>query len=414
MYELPILYSKGKSDKILSWKTWADGDTVYTEHGQLDGKKQLSQVVVESKNLGKANETSLEDQAIKECEAQWKHKLTRKYFATIEELEEVIFLPMLAHPIDKHKDKISYPATIQKKLDGVRCMVYQDEYGEIKLLSRGGRFWESSPHITLSLKPIFEKYPDVILDGELYLHGVTFQEVTKMVKKFTEYSFEVDYVIYDVTKKEWNKTKPWSERLIVFNEIKEYYTQFETQIKSSLYDSYQKLKWEGNGSVNLSDVFDIDESSTDVPTLHRVPVQFLEADIVNTEEEIKQYHDKYVADRYEGAIVRLMDYPYIFAYRSHGLLKVKQFDDAEFKVVSFTNGVGKFANSIILICSAHGSTFKVVPKLSQAKREKMYAEALINPHVFVGELYKVKFFGYTDDGIPRFPVGLGFRDKKDM
>ena len=33
---------------------------------------------------------------------------------------------------------------------------------------------------------------------------------------------------------------------------------------------------------------------------------------------------------------------------------------------------------------------------------------------YVDKWLKVKFFELTDDGIPRFPVGIGFRPEKDM
>ena len=44
------------------------------------------------------------------------------------------------------------------------------------------------------------------------------------------------------------------------------------------------------------------------------------------------------------------------------------------------------------------------------ERQKTYQEA--DEHV--GKMLKVKFFELTDDGIPRFPVGLGVRLEEDM
>jgi len=51
----------------------------------------------------------------------------------------------------------------------------------------------------------------------------------------------------------------------------------------------------------------------------------------------------------------------------------------------------------------------VVPQGTMEERKAMYDEA--EDHI--GELLKVKFFELTDDGIPRFPVGLGIRLTED-
>jgi DNA ligase-1 len=87
------------------------------------------------------------------------------------------FKPMLA--VNADKEKIQYPCLCSTKLDGIRC-IFKDG----KMLAR-------------SLKPItsetlqkrfqwlkdFSKKNNIILDGELYSHEMTFTEISHYVRK---------------------------------------------------------------------------------------------------------------------------------------------------------------------------------------------------------------------------------------
>ena len=94
------------------------------------------------------------------------------------------------------------------------------------------------------------------------------------------------------------------------------------------------------------------------------------------------------------------------------LLKVKSFQDAEYKVIDCNPGEGKFKDFAIWTCemSEGGDTFTVVNKGTAKERTEM----LLNSENYIGRWLKVKFFDFTDSGLPRFPVGLGFRLLEDM
>jgi DNA ligase-1 len=65
----------------------------------------------------------------------------------------------------------------------------------------------------------------------------------------------------------------------------------------------------------------------------------------------------------------------------------------------------------VWICETEkGDDFKVVPQGTMEERQEAYQNAA----VYIGDMLKVKYFELTDDGIPRFPVGLGIRLSKDM
>ena len=368
MDEMKTLYHTSKTGAIVEWDIWTEGADIVTEFGQRDGKKQLARKTATGKNIGKANETTPEDQAILEAKAMHKKKLDGKYSTSLKEAKKEVFLPMLAASFDKRKDKVTYPVDVQPKLDGVRCMAYWDG-DSVKLMSRGGKQWECCDHIIRDLEMCLPR--GWVLDGELYIHGKTFQEITKLVKKYRPNESEkVMFHVYDIPRVDDETTSPWSDR---FEVLEKFY--------GMLYGG----------------------KSTSVTT-----VETYEA---NTEVDVYELQSRFLEEGYEGAIVREMDGEYRFGYRSNKLLKVKNFCDAEYEITGFTTGVGRFNGCIIWICVTEGGDeFKVVPQGTMEERKAMYDEA--EDHI--GELLKVKFFELTDDNIPRFPVGLGIRLTEDM
>ena len=92
--------------------------------------------------------------------------------------------PMLAYPVSDKPIDYTKPTFIQPKLDGVRCLIQYDNSAVIAY-SRTGKVWKNIDHILESLVTFFKKYPDVILDGELYNHAFKddFESIISMVRK---------------------------------------------------------------------------------------------------------------------------------------------------------------------------------------------------------------------------------------
>ncbi len=362
--KLETLYHKSKTNAIVQWDIWTEGADIVTEYGQIGGKMQVARKTAIGKNIGKINETSPEEQAVLEATAMHKKRLDGKYSLTIEECKKEVFLPMLAGSFDKRKDKVTYPVDVQPKLDGVRCLAYWDD-DSVKLMSRGGKQWECCQHIIDELEQVLPK--GWILDGELYIHGSTFQEITKLVKKLRPESVNVQFHVYDIP------------RIMDFNDAWE-----ERQRNLDDFQVYCELC---------------------------KSVKVVRTDFAAYEEDVYELQSEYLEEGYEGAIVREWDGEYKFGYRSNKLLKVKNFTDEEYEIVGFTTGVGRFDGCIVWICETEdGHEFKVVPQGTMEERQEAYQNADKN----VGKLLKVKFFELTDDGIPRFPVGIGIRLTEDM
>lgn len=75
----------------------------------------------------------------------------------------------------------------------------------------------------------------------------------------------------------------------------------------------------------------------------------------HSEEQIKELHDKFVKQGYEGAIIRNIGHGYIEG-RSNDLMKLKVFDTTEFEVVDVLEAGGNDAGTAIFVLKAENST----------------------------------------------------------
>lgn len=366
---LETLYHKSKTDAIVQWDIWTEGADIVTEYGQMGGKMQTSRKTATPKNVGRANATTAEEQAIRESVAMHTKRLDGKYSLTIEDAKKEVFLPMLASDFEKRKDKVTYPVDVQPKLDGVRCLAFWDG-DSVKLMSRGGKQWECCQHIIDELETILP--PDWVLDGELYIHGSTFQEITKLVKKLRPESVNVQFHVYDVPRANYDEEHlDWNSRFTALESMHRFTDSCKSVVTVTTY-------------------------------------------LCEHEDVVYQLQSKFLEEGYEGAIVRERDGEYKFGYRSNKLLKVKNFMDKEYKITGFTTGVGRFEGSVVWVCETEdGKSFRVVPQGTMEERQETYYHAHENGEG-IGDLLKVKFFELTDDNIPRFPVGLGIRLMEDM
>lgn len=360
MKTFPDLFHKDKIGRIRRWKVWADGPTVYTEYGLLDGEKQISSKDVIPTNVGRANERDYEAQAEFEAQSLWTYKKDRKYSDTQDGAEEPLLLPMLAKSYKK-EDVGGW--LIQKKLNGLRLLTYKDDDDSPVLLSRSGKPY-SVPHIMEALIKDLPK--GCMLDGELYAHGLSLQTITSLVKKTKPETSKLEYHIYDMPIVYGNEALPFKERLLALNDLK--------------------------------------LSSLSIKKVETLPVSSLD--------DARDMETRFVEEGFEGAMLRSKDGVYRFGYRSGDLLKLKSFQDNEFLVIDCLDGVGKFKNHGIFVCKndINDETFTVVPACSMEER----AEFFENKNKYIGRYYTAKHFGRSDGGLPFIPTGLAFRDEKDL
>ena len=125
------------------------------------------------------------------------------------------------------------------------------------------------------------------------------------------------------------------------------------------------------------------------------------------QEEFDLYEGMFVDEGYEGMMVRNQASAYKYKHRSYDLQKVKRFVDDEYEIIGGDEGSGREAGLIVYRCiTANGLKFSVRPRGSHEER----AEIFKNLNDYIGKYLTVRYQELTDDGCPRFPVGLAVRD----
>lgn len=367
--EFPTLYSLNSDGSIQCWTISVKGSRIIRTYGREGGAVQVTEDVVGSgKNIGRSNETSAEEQALLEATSAWEKKqksgynVSRRSAAAGKVSSAHIsggVEPMLAHKWKDHSGKISYPAHMQPKLDGIRCIAIIRD-GVCTLWTRTRKPITSVPHITEAVLSVFGAR-DVVLDGELYNHDMrdNFEEIVSLVRKEDpdRRCREVQYHIYDVVIPDgFGKRSRWLA-------------------------SHAAAAARGGGSIVL------------------VPTQ-----VVGSPEEVIGHFTASRLAGYEGSMIR-NDAPYEHK-RSYNLQKIKEFDDAEFQIIGVESGRGRMSDCAMLVCSCRGGEFRCKMEGSF----DMLKRILQKPKSVIGKMLTVRFQGFTGGNIPRFPVGVSIRD----
>jgi ATP-dependent DNA ligase len=352
-----------------------DGNKYRTTSGQETGKHVVSEwTIAEGKNLGRSNETSPEDQARLQVEAIYKKKLEQSgYFRDKADIagDRGLFEPMLAKPFESDRLTPGERFYVQPKHNGVRCIAKKDG-----LWSRKGKKFVNCPHIEEELKPFFEKYPDAMLDGELYNHDYKsrFEELISAIKK----------------------QKPTPETIALAKEAVELHVYDYPSHKGCFGDRWQALEEEFADTIPENKIIRRSPtwSSSDEATIHGL-------------------HQRNLKLGYEGTMVRL-DAPYENK-RTFSLMKYKDFQDAEFEIVNIEAGDGNWSSAAKVITlklppgiltAAGKDTFGAGFKGTKEEGEKLLADR----YEVIGKLGTVVFFDFTANGVPLFPIFHGVRD----
>jgi DNA ligase-1 len=368
MNNFPKLYKKSKHGKISEWEISVSKNVIYIEHGFQDGKKQKEiRIVKEGKNLDRVNATDAQSQAVFEAESKWKQQVDKGYTESIDNIEDIVYLPMLAHKYQERGHLIKFPCYVSEKLDGLR-MFATVKNGEVVLTTRKGKRFLHLEHLFSDIQS-FPNIENMILDGECFSHEISFQRVTGISRSKTlkekdlEDERKIKFFIFDCVLLD-DLDAPFEKRYKIIEEA------FDNQIFENL------LK---------------------VPCIE-----------VQNEKEAMVQHERFTGTmQAEGTIFRNKDGVYSLNQRSNDLQKYKDFMDEEFKVVGFTDGKGRMEDSMIFECITNdGKVFEAVPKGTSEQRKEWFR----NGNKFIGKMLTVKFQNYTEDGKPRFPVAINIRD----
>ena len=397
--KLDKLYKQTTTGATQTWEIEVWGDKFRTISGQLEGKKITNKwTTCKGKNVGRANETTPEEQALKEAEAKHQKKRESGYTLDLDKVgKKKFYEPMLAQDFkNKNRQKevmteidesgFGAPVFSQPKLDGIRCIAMREG-----LFTRTGKKITAVPHISEALEPFFEKYPNATLDGELYNHKYKddFNKIIHLVRKqnLTEDHLEeseamIEYHIYDAPVIGKDNPRPSSNG--VYSE-KDYFSDrlsvLEAQFANLELNQGQCAHW-------IS------------------PLVLVETIEIHGREQLDRCYEDYVEAGYEGQMIRL-DGPYENK-RSPRLLKRKEFVDEEYTILGYEEGAGNRTGTLkhLKFKNESGRQFN-----SNIKGSFEYLSGLFNDaDNLIGKEATVKYFNLTPDGVPRFPYVIAIRD----
>ena len=282
--------------------------------------------------------------------------------------------PMLAHKYPEHT--LPFPLYVQPKLDGVRCLVYLED-DALTCMSRNGK--------PLHIPPCINALPDgvlgllaegLVLDGELYIHRAGFNTIVSLVKRAKHPdAHRLQYHIYDCFYRNPDGVAAFIPGKVEF--------KHRTGILQGLVGPV--LSEADNHHVQI------------VTTL-----------LVNTQEGMDSFHHQQMGLGYEGTILRSPTCGYVHK-RCNGLLKRKDFLDAEYPIIEVLEGIGKNRGTAILRCGVVGKDGLMTSFTATAPgtyEEK--GEVWRNRSFYTGCKVTIKYQELTPDGIPRFPIATGF------
>ena len=272
--------------------------------------------------------------------------------------------PMLAYPVSDKPIDYSKPVFMQPKLDGVRCVI---QYGDgvspgVVAYSRTGKEWKNINHILEQLKPFFAKYPNVILDGELYNHDLKddFEQIISLVRRqkpddidMLESRDMVQFHCYDII----DEKLPFEQRI-----------EFVHEALMLLGDS----------------------------------IHIVDTMLVPTESQGKVNHARNLDSGYEGSILRTNDV--YKCGRSWSLRKFKDFSDAEATIIGYLDGKGKREGTLgkFIMQDDEGVEFGCPP--GKGYNYKDLKDMLDNIHKYIGQTATFTYFERTKAGSYRHPL----------
>jgi DNA ligase-1 len=129
--------------------------------------------------------------------------------------------------------------------------------------------------------------------------------------------------------------------------------------------------------------------------------------LVRNTGEADELHEQNVSNGYEGTMYRTPMGPYKIRLRSKDLLKRKDFQTEEYRIVGAEEADGRDIGTVIWVVETDdGTEFRVRPRGSLEIRRKWWRDR----DGYIGKRLTVRFQNLTEGGIPRFPVGIAIRD----
>ena len=262
---------------------------------------------------------------------------------------------------------------VSRKLDGVRCLAFFNEMGEVSFYSRSGKPFNTLDNVKQELESL--DLQNVVIDGEMCIvdknGNEDFQSIIKEIKRKNHTIEKPLFQAFDLIKAEDFTNKISVEKL---------YTRLQTL---SMILGNPHLKY----------------------------VKYLKQDLIKGEDHIQEKMEEASKKEWEGLMLR-KDELYK-GKRSQDILKVKKFYDAEYVVVGLENAInrvivnGKEVDEMMLknvVIEHKGNRVQVGSGFSLEQKRNFFE----NPNKILNKTITVQYFEETTnqegEHSLRFPV----------
>lgn len=258
-------------------------------------------------------------------------------------------------------------AAVEPKYDGLRALFFFQPDGKAFVVSRNGKPLYNVNHIVEELKPLFSTQDGWVLDGEL---------------------FNTDWAS-SVSAARSEETGDTTSRYKVFDCIP--LEDFKAKECKLILGVRQTCL----AGINALCAF----------------TQFKPGTLVKTPEQVLEATKGFVAEGYEGGVLKDLDAQYQFK-RSVSWSKIKFFNSADLPITGFQEGEAgsKHEGRLGALFVEDGTVAKskVGSGFTDAQRTEIWA----NRENLLGKTIEVKYQSLTPDSCLLFPVFLRFRDDK--
>ena len=260
----------------------------------------------------------------------------------------------------------SPPYICQPKLDGERCRVLLNPLepypASVTLFSSEENLFQSVPHLIEPLHKLAQLTGPIELDGELYVKGMSFEEIHSIVGRTVNLSSNHEVMqlhLFDII----DEALPQWERLRILARVK------------SLCSSPE--------------------------------IQFVVSKLVESFDEVLRAYDGFVEEGYEGIIIRHVDAQYV-RRRSIYVMKFKPKKEDIYRIVGFKQMVSKdgfpkpMLGSLACVSNLDQTSFDVGSGMNDEFRSTWWPEE--KAQLLVGKMLRIKYQHNTAHHVPRFPV----------
>jgi hypothetical protein len=422
---MKALFKKDSKGNVLIWIVNVVTIGFYTGikvvHGLADGAKTINEFEVKAKNIGKANQTTREEQAEKEKESLILDKLKRGY----KDLDDVLENSNIdVNEITTHsyyggivsnliifllKDNLSDDVTDSS--NNLKPMKAQQYYRSKKnWTDPDGKVWDDrkyyflqNPYAKTTPKDVIIKFPCLI---QPKINGIRCtislnenQEVQILSKEGLSYDlFHIKEYFTNNKKKFYHSN--YDEPIIFDGELYIHNTPLQviqSAVKSNnmytpsvMFIPFDLAIKNVTNIDRIGMMKDIFTQENEYP-IHRITTYKI---INNT--KAQELTDRFIKEGYEGSILRNPKGFYGFGRRPMDMVKLKRVMDEEFIITDIIPQKKDESLGLYVCRTQQGVEFEVTPKGDETFKQII----LVNKHLYIGKMLTCVFYEYTEKNIP--------------